>query len=98
MADHFVFSLLLIVIAQATILLILRLKDAVQIKHPSASDCTGPPDSKKFQARSLAPTCQDGDVIHGRPRLDPLSRATIEWYLDRGASSRFQAYFRPEDN
>jgi hypothetical protein len=98
MVEHFVCSLLLIVIAQAAIVLLFRLKDTVQINHPSASKCTGLPDARRPHACSLVPMGQDGDFIHVRPQLGPMTRATIEWYLERGGSGRLQADFRPEDN
>jgi hypothetical protein len=102
MAEHLGFSLLLMAIAQATILLIFWLHDTAQIgarrNHPSGLEFTGLPDARRSHARSLAPRRQDGGVIHSRHHLGPMTRATIEWYLQRGESSRFHAYFRPEDN
>jgi len=150
MAEHLGFSLLLMAIAQATILLIFWLRDTAQIgarrnhpsvvahgngttavshytatrsvaagclpelakplgveapiqlpwhtTHPSGLEFAGLPDAKRSHARSLAPRRQDGGVIHSRHHLGPMTRATFEWYLQSGESSRFPAYFRPEDN
>jgi hypothetical protein len=101
-AEHLGFSLLLLAIAQATILLFFRLYDIAQIEarrdHPSGPEFTGLPDARRSPARSLAPSRQDSGVIHGRHHLGPITRATIEWYLQSGEARRFQAYFRPEDN
>ena len=101
-AEHLGFCLVLMAIAQATILLIFRLYDIAQIearrKHPSGLELTGLPDARRSHARSLAPRRQDGVVVHSRHHLGPMTRATFEWYLQSGESSRFPAYFRPEDN
>jgi hypothetical protein len=66
--------------------------------HPSGLELTGLPDARRSPARSLAPRRQDSGVIHGRHHLGPITRATIEWYLQRGEASRFHAHFRPENN
>jgi hypothetical protein len=66
--------------------------------HPSGPELTSIPDARRSHARSLAPRRQDGGVIHRRHHLGPTTRATIEWYLQRGEASRFHAYFRPENN
>ena len=101
-AEHLGFSLLLLLIAQATILLFFRLYDIAQIEarrnHPSGPEFTGPPDARRSHTRSLAPRLQDSGVIHSRHHLGPMTRTTVQWYLQRGAASRFHAYFNPEDN
>ena len=66
--------------------------------HPSGPELTSLPDARRSHARSLAPRRQDGGVIHCRHPLGPMTRETIEWYLQRGEASRFHAYFRPENN
>ena len=102
MLERLVFYLLLMVIAPATMLLIFRLYDIAQIEarrnHPSGLEFTGPPDAGGYHARPLALRRQDGGVIHSRHPLGPMTRTTVQWYLQRGAASRFHAYFHPEDN
>ena len=102
MRESLEFYLLLMLIAQATILLIVRLCDIAQIEarrnHPSGLEFTGLPDARRYASRSLAPRLQDSGVIHSRHHLGPMTRTTVQWYLQGGAASRFHAYFRPEDN
>jgi hypothetical protein len=94
--------LVLLAIVQATILLIYRLYDLARIEarrnHPSGLEFTGLPDARRYRARPLAPRSQDGGVIHSRHPLGPMTRTTVQWYLQSGAASRFHAYFHPEDN
>jgi hypothetical protein len=102
MAESVGFYLVLMAIAQATILLICRLYDIAQIEarrnHPSGLEFTGLPDARRYHARPLAPRRQDGGVIHSRHPLGPMTRTTVQWYLQRGEAIRFHAYFHPEDN
>src|SRR5262245_51210305 len=102
MVESLGFYLVLMLIAQATILLFFRLYDIAEIEarrnHPSGPEFTRLPDARRSHTRSLAPRRQDSDVIHSRYHLDPMTRTTVQWHLQRGAASRFHAYFRPEDN
>jgi hypothetical protein len=102
MRESLGFCLVLMAIAQATVLLIFRLYDIAQTEarrdHPSGLEFTGLPDARRSHARSLAPRRQDSGVIHSRHHLGPMTRTTVQWYLQRGAASRFHAYFHAEDN
>ena len=102
MAESIGFFLVLLAIAQATILLIYRLYDIARIEarrnHPSNLEFTDLPDARRYRSRPLAPRRQNGGVIRSRYPLGPMTRTTVPWYLQRGAASRFRAYFHPEDN
>jgi len=102
MAESVGFYLVLIAIAQATILLIYRLYDMAQHEggrnHPSDLELTELPDARRYHARPLAQRRQDGGTFHGRHPLGPMTLSTLQWYLQWGELSRFRANFHPEDN